>query len=58
MHANLVGDGGRRLDRLGMDVLEEFEATVTVWCLEHRNVGMVAVEAYGSIGPFTEEVIT
>src|SRR4051812_28598494 len=45
VHADLVGPGGLRLDRLGMDVLEELQATAAVWRLEHRDVGVVAVEA-------------
>ena len=33
MHADLVRPGGLRLDRVGVDVLEELEATVAVWRL-------------------------
>ena len=36
-----------RLDRVGVDVLEELEATVAVWRLEHGDVGVVAVEVDG-----------
>src|SRR5687768_10702820 len=35
MHADLVRPGGLRLDRVGVDVLEELEPTVTVRRLEH-----------------------
>src|SRR3978361_112668 len=34
-----------------MDVLEELKATITIWRLEHRNVGVVAIKADGSVGP-------
>src|SRR5687767_3013539 len=50
MHADLVRPGGLRLNRVGVDVLEELEATVAVWRLEHRDVGVVAVEADGGVG--------
>jgi hypothetical protein len=58
VHANLVGTSGFRLDRFGVDVLEELEATVTVWCLEHRNVRVVAIKADGSVGPFATDRVT
>jgi hypothetical protein len=49
MHADLVRPGGLRLDRVAVDVLEELEATVAVWRLEHREVGVVAVKADGGV---------
>src|SRR6202012_4947837 len=49
---------GFRLDRCGMDVLEELEATVTVRCLEHGNVRMVAIKADGGVGPFATDRLT
>ena len=55
VHADLVGTGGLRLDRIGVDVLEELEATLTVGGLEHRDVGVVAVEADGSVGPLATD---
>ncbi len=55
VHADLVGASGLRLDRRGVDVLEEFEATVAVWRLEHRNVGVIAIKADGSVGPLTTD---
>src|SRR5215212_3125969 len=58
MHANLVRPGGLRLYRLGVDVLEELEATVTVWRLEHRDVGVVAVEADRGVGPLSTDRVT
>ena len=58
MHADLVGTGGLRLDRFGVDVLEELKATVTVWRLEHRDVGVVAIKADGSVGPLTTDRVT
>src|SRR3954469_19808001 len=58
MHANLVGTSGLRLDRFGVDVLEELKATVTVWRLEHRNVGVIAIKADGSVGPLTTDRVT
>src|SRR4029453_19444478 len=50
-----VRPGGLRLDRVGVDVLEELEATVAVWRLEHRDVGVVAVEADGGVGPLSTD---
>src|ERR687887_837875 len=58
MHANLVGTSGLRLDRFGVDVLEELKATVTVWRLEHRNVGVIAIKADGGVGPLTTDRVT
>src|SRR3954454_22965223 len=58
MHADLVRPGGLRLDRVGVDVLEELEATVAVWRLEHRDVGVVAVEADGGVGPLSTDRVT
>ena len=58
VHADLVGPGGLRLDRVGMDVLEELEATVAVWRLEHGDVGVVAVEADGGVGPLSTDRVT
>jgi hypothetical protein len=31
---------------------------VTVWRLEHRNVGVVAIKADGSVGPFATDRVT
>jgi len=41
-----------------VDVLEELEATVAVWRLEHRDVGVVAVEADGGVGPLSTDRVT
>src|SRR6478736_271893 len=57
-HADLVGTSGLRLDRVGVDVLEELEAAVTVGRLEHRDLGVVAVEADGRVGPLTADRVT
>src|SRR3974390_1789029 len=46
------------LDRVGVDVLEELEATVAVWRLEHGDVGVVAVEADGGVGPLPADRVT
>src|SRR3546814_9483755 len=43
VHADLVGPGGLGLDRVGVDVLEELEATVAIWRLEHGDVGVVEI---------------
>src|SRR4051794_750298 len=53
VHTDLVGPSGLRLDRVGVEVLEELEATVAVRRLEHRDVGVVAVEADGGVGPLS-----
>ena len=58
MHADLVGKGGHRVDRVGVDVLEELEATLAVRCLKHRDVGVVAVEADCGVGPLTADRVT
>src|SRR6478735_9363858 len=58
VHADLVWPGGLCLDRIGVEVLEELEATVSVWCLEHGDVGVVAVEADRGVGPFATDCVT
>ncbi|RAJ68737.1 helix-turn-helix protein [Streptomyces sp. Amel2xB2] len=58
MHTDLVGKSGLRLDRLGVDVLEELKATVAVRGLEHRDVGVIAVKADGGVGPFATDRVT
>ncbi len=58
VHANIVGTSGLRLDRFGMDVLKEFKATVTVWRLEHRYLGVVAIKADGGVGPLAADGVT
>ncbi len=58
VHADLVGPGGLRLDRVGVDVLEELEATAAVRRLEHRDLGVVAVEADGGVGPLAADRVT
>lgn len=58
MHSNLVGHRGLRLHRRWVDVLEELETTVPVWRPEHRNVGVIAIKADGSVGPFTTDRVT
>jgi acetyl esterase/lipase len=58
VHANVVGTSGLRLNRFGVDVLEEFKTTVTIRSLEHRNPGVVAIKANGGVGPFTTDRVT
>jgi hypothetical protein len=55
VHADLVGPCGLCLDCVGVDVLEELKATVAVWRLEHGDVGMVAVETDGGVGPLAAD---
>nr|WP_227425853.1 hypothetical protein [Pengzhenrongella sicca] len=40
-----------------MDVLEQFEATVAVWRLEHGDVGVVALDADGGVGPLSADCV-
>src|SRR4051812_38986117 len=59
VHANLIRSGRSRLDRVGMDVLEELDASVAVRRLEHGDVGVVAVQSDGRVGPLpTDRVAT
>src|ERR687893_2205377 len=58
VHADLVRQGWLRLDRVGVDVLEELQAAVAVWRLEHGDVGVVAVEADGRVGPLSADRVT
>src|SRR5215207_3937996 len=58
MHADLVGAGRLRLDRVGVDVLEELEATIAVRRLKHRDVGVVAVKADGGVGPLATDGVS
>src|SRR6185437_1974708 len=55
MHANFVGRSGLRFNRLRMDVLEELQTTVTVRRLEHRNLGVITVEADSGVGPLAAD---
>jgi hypothetical protein len=55
VHADLVRTGGPGLDGVGVDVLEELEATAAVGGLQHGDVGVVAVEADGRVGPLTAD---
>jgi hypothetical protein len=41
-----------------VDVLEELEATVAVWRLQHGDVGVVAVESNGGVGPLSTDRVT
>jgi hypothetical protein len=50
VHPDVVGLGGAGVDRVGVDVFEEFEATVAVRRLEHGDLGVVAVEADSGVG--------
>jgi hypothetical protein len=58
VHADLVWPGGLGLDRVGVDVLEELEASVAVRCLQAGDVGVVAVEADGGVGPLSPDRVT
>jgi hypothetical protein len=58
VHANVVGTSRVRLDRFGMDVFEELESTMTIWGLEHRDVGVVSIKSNGSIGPLAADRVT
>ena len=58
MHADLVGQGGTRLDRVGMDVLEQLEPTVTIRRLEHGDVGVVAIGPDGGVAPLSRDRVT
>src|SRR5205809_7262156 len=53
-----MGTSGPRLDRIRVDVLEELKATVTVWRLEHRDLGVVAIKADGGVSPLTTHCVT
>ena len=50
-----LGRVGSESIACGMDVFEELEATVAVWRLQHRDVGVVAVEADGGVRPFSTD---
>jgi hypothetical protein len=41
-----------------VDVFEELKATVTVWRLEHRDIGVVAIKADGGVGPLATDRVT
>src|SRR3954447_13997254 len=40
-----------------MDVLEELEAAVAIWRLEHGDLRVVAVKADGGIRPLSEDCV-
>jgi hypothetical protein len=41
-----------------MDVLEDLEPTVAVRCLERGDLGVIAVEADGNVGPLAGDRVT
>lgn len=55
VHADLVRLGGAGLDRFGVDVFEELEATVSVCRLEHGDVCAISVEADRGVGPVSTD---
>jgi hypothetical protein len=55
VHADLVRPGGLVSIASGVDVLEEPEATVAVWRLEHGDMGVIAVETDGGVGPLSTD---
>jgi hypothetical protein len=57
VHADLVRPCGLGLDGSRMDVLEQLKPPVTVWGLEHGDVGVVAVQANGGIRPLSTDRI-
>jgi hypothetical protein len=58
VHADLVRSGGLRLDRAEADVLEDLKTTLAVWRLAHGDLGVVAVEADGCVGPLSTDRVT
>ncbi len=58
VHPDLIGECWLRLDRVGVDVLEELELAVAVWCLQNGDPGVVAVQADSSVGPLTADRVT
>jgi len=58
VHADLVRASGLRLDRVGVDALEDLKTTVAVWRLAHGDLGVVAVEADGGVGPLSTDRVT
>lgn len=58
MHADVVGTSWVRFDRFGVDVFEELKSTMTIWGLEHRDIGVVAIKADGSVGPLAADRVT
>ena len=52
----IPGPCGLRLDCVGVDVLEDSpRLTIAVWRLEHGDVGAVAVETDGGVGPLAAD---
>src|SRR3954470_21688371 len=41
-----------------MDVLEQLQATVAVRRPEHRDLGVIAIEADGGVGPLSADRVT
>ena len=58
MHANLVRTSLLRLDRFGKNALDEFESTMTIWGLEHGDLGVVSIKSHGCIGPLDDYRVT
>lgn len=55
MHADLVRKSRCRLDRRGVDVLEEFDLASTIRGLQHGDPGVVAVQPHRRVGPLTAD---
>lgn len=56
VHADLVGQRRRRLDGVGVDVLEKLDTAEAVQGLQHCDLGVVAVETDGGVRPLTVTV--
>ena len=58
VHTDLVGTRRLGLDRVGVDVLEELKATVTVRRLKHRELDVIAIESDRSFGPLAADGVS
>lgn len=57
VHTNFIRVGGLRLDRIGVKILEELELAVTIRRLENGDLGVVAIEADGGVGPVSADCV-
>ena len=58
VHADVVRLDGIGVDRVGVHVLEEFDPAAAVGRRQHRDVGGVAVEPDGGVGPLPADAVT
>ncbi|VXC32433.1 Multi-sensor signal transduction histidine [Arthrobacter sp. 9V] len=58
VHTDLVGKGRMGLDRVRMQVFEEFKLAIAIRGLEHRNFRVVAVQPNRRVSPLSADRVS